>query len=169
MLPRAAVLAVPRSLADASTRPVQRADALVANHVLDDMLLRAAVDASIREALFSEMQPGAPCATSFVRAWLGLMAEQPRLHRLRLAVAEDFARYVAATRPRLVVMHQYPSWTHLRGGLGFIHPQGLQVMRLVEERLLRLGHERRSPPTSLHLCNPADWLIMSRTHPTGPT
>jgi hypothetical protein len=162
LLPAARVLALSTSLADASTSTATSIDALVSNHVLDDMLLRAAVDPSSRDVLFSEMQPGAPCTSFFVRAWFRLMADQRRLDRLGSAVAEEFAQYAAATRPRLIVINQYPSWTHLRAGLAFIHQQALRVMHLLEKRLFKLGHARQRVPASLYLRNPAKWLIMSQ-------
>jgi hypothetical protein len=149
-------------LADAATVTAPGVEALVSNHVLDDMLLRAAVDGSSREALFGEMQPGAPCTAFFARVWLSLMADRRRLEHLSLAVAEEFAQYAVAARPRLIVVNQYPSWTHLRGGLGFIHPQGLRVMHLLEERLFELCYQRRCTPASLQLRTPAKWLIMSQ-------
>lgn len=163
LLPAAKVIGVPAPI-DASTRWSDIVvDAVVSNHVLDDMLLYAAIEPGTRDALFGEMRHGEPCLPAFVRAWNDLVAEPIRLGRLVASVAEAFAQYVAATRPRLVALNQYPSWTHRRNGLPFIHAESIRVMRVLEGRLLEMGLRHLRAPDRLGRRGSAEWLRMSWT------
>lgn len=161
LLPAADVVGEPASIDDVTHWSDRAIDAVVSNHVLDDMLLHAAVEPAARDALFGEMRPGAPCLPAFVRAWADLVAEPGRLDKLVAGVADAFTRYVVATRPRVVALHQYPSWTHRRNGMAFIHAESLRVMRMLEARLLESGLRRLRAPVRLGRRGSTEWLLMS--------
>jgi hypothetical protein len=159
LLPAAETRLEPRALDQAGPagEPVH---ALVSNHIFDDMLLRLAVPAPMSEALFARMRPAGGCAPTFTTAWRRLEARPATLDRLADAVAGELARYVALSRPRLVVLNQYVSWTQDRHGLSAIHEHGLRALRRLEEQLGRLGFVP-ADAAAPWLPVAASWLIMS--------
>jgi hypothetical protein len=134
-LPRAETLIVSRPVPDVTIPGGGRVDALVANHVLDDLILNATLRPEASEAIFSSMTAGSACSEQFVRTWWGLLARPGTLGRLTSAAAAHFSGFVAEARPRLVLLNQYPSWRHRARGLGPIHTHALRLMALLESSL----------------------------------
>lgn len=116
-------------------------DVLAANHLLDDLILHAALLPEVRAQLFSEMRPGANCTPLFINEWRALVARPARLEQLRAQVAGEFTRYVAALRPRLVLLNQYPSWRHEQHGLQAIHTHAEALLQLLAAQLAAAGYE----------------------------
>lgn len=161
LLPAATVDGVASCLGQAASWTGTEVDAVVANHVLDDMLLHTAVEPCDRDAFFGGMRPDIPCAAPFVRAWTALMNDARRLERARIAVVDEFTRYVVATRPRIVAIREYPSWTHRANGLAFIHGQSVRVMRDLADALRDVGLDDLHVPNRQRLLDPSEWLLMS--------
>jgi hypothetical protein len=161
LLPDANVVGVPSDVRYAASWTGANVDAVVANHVLDDMLLHAAVDPHDRDALFDGMRPDIPCAGPFVRAWSDLMADVLRLERARITVVDEFARYVAATRPRIVAIREYASWTHRASGLAFIHGQSVRVRNDLAAALRDVGFDDLHVADRHRLLEPSEWLLMA--------
>ena len=135
LLPRAEVLVVARPVPVCNGSFGRRVDALLANHILDDLILDAALRPDESAKIFSRMTAGSPCSRAFVAAWHGLLSHSYELGRVTSRAAEIFTNYVAVTRPRLVLLNQYPSFRHDHRGLGSIHTQALRLMDLLEEGL----------------------------------
>jgi hypothetical protein len=162
LLPDADIVVDPFALSSATTQ-WGAVDAIVSNHVLDDMLFRLAVPASVSAASFQRMRPGRPCAPQFVDAWHRLRTNATLLERLVAETADEFARYAEAVGPQLVIVNHYPSWTHGRHGLSSIHEHGLRVLHRLEDRLGASGFRRRAAAVPFEPRD-ASWLIVSRPH-----
>ncbi len=154
LLPRAEVVVVRRPVPEWRPPRGLRVDALVSNHLLDDLILHAALPPRASAGVFSVMRPGAACSRAFVRSWRGLLASPGPLEHVITRVAADFALYVAEVRPRLVLLNQYPSWRHDRRGLGPIYTQALRLMRLLSAELGAACVEATAAPQS-----PVRWLV----------
>ncbi len=141
LLPRAEVLAFPASVPCTAPIATRSIDLLIANHLLDDLLLNAAVPPGEGARLFAQMRPGTPCSGAFAETWKRLLRTPGHLDGLVGRVAEDFSRFVHGVRPGLVVLNQYPSWRHQRQGLDAIHVHSLRVMRLLAEKMGTNGTE----------------------------
>jgi hypothetical protein len=160
-LPRAEVLVVPRPVPDAKILVGRRVDALIANHVLDDLILNAALPPGAGAEIFASMTAGSACSRTFVGAWRGLLARSDELAGLTSRVAESFTKYVAEMRPRLVLLNQYPSWRHDARGLGSIHTHALRLMGLLESGLGATRVDSPVKPESGGSC-PVSWLLAGR-------
>jgi hypothetical protein len=159
LLPGAKILIDPFCLATARPK-TRKVDALVSNHVLDDMVFRLAVPPDVSGALFAGMRPGLPCAPEFVQAWQRVQAKPATLEALVQIAGDEFAGYVERIAPRVVIVNEYLSGTHDRFGLTSVHELGLQVLDRLENRLkaIHFVRARAAVPS-----DPMDvsWLIMS--------
>ena len=109
-----------------------RIDALLANHVLDDVLLDALIPRSLSARLFSLMKPDAPCAPTFIETWRRILAGAlPRPHELAI----DVAASIAAMRPGLLAFNDYASWRHGAPMLAPIHRLSREMMFALQSRL----------------------------------
>lgn len=135
LLPGAEVLATGQAVPDASFLAGRAVDLLAANHVLDDLLLNAAVMAGEAGRLFAGMRPGSACSPAFVRAWRRLLAAPEGLDRSAGRVVDDLATFVRTVRPGLTILNQYASWRHRQHGLEAIHEHSLSVMRRLGRNL----------------------------------
>lgn len=116
LLPRAAVIAVDRPLADAPSVLPARLDVVLMNHVIDDLILSARLPAGRHETLFGSMRSGA-CADEVRSAWRMLVADRGGLAAASESAIEDIRAFCARVQPRLVVISQYRSWFHAHYGL----------------------------------------------------
>jgi hypothetical protein len=135
LLPQAEVLVMQRPIPDGKITQRLSVDILLSNHILDDLILNAALLPEISARIFSHMQPGAPCSRMFIRKWQELLALPKLLEQIIAQVAGDFTNYVEEMQPRLVLLNQYPSWRHNLHDLGSIHTQALRLMNLMETSL----------------------------------
>ncbi|MEU8632802.1 hypothetical protein AB0C38_11585 [Amycolatopsis sp. NPDC048633] len=129
LLPDATVLTQHRPVPEVGCFPGQHVDVLAGNHVVDDLLLRAAYPENV--SLFTLMRPGSPCSSLFIRSWHKLLDEPGRLARVMRQVVGEVASYVRANQPRRVVLNQYPSWRHDECGLAVIHETSLRALLLM--------------------------------------
>ena len=135
LLPAAAVQMVRRAIPAGQIPAPPAVEALLANHILDDLILHAALPPLSSQRLFARMKPGADCAPAFIQVWRELFAQPARLERLLAQVAQEFTAYVQELQPRLVLLNQYPSWQHGQHGLDSIHAPALRLMQLLEASL----------------------------------
>lgn len=131
LLPQAKLIVVQRPIPKGRLPRSHSVEALLSNHILDDLILNAALPSAISARIFARMQPGLSCSPLFIRRWRALLARAERLESLLAQVAADFTDYVAELQPRLVLLNQYPSWRHNLHGLDAIHTQALRLMRLI--------------------------------------
>jgi hypothetical protein len=160
-LPRAEIRVVTRPLPDGKILAGRRVDALLANHVLDDLILNAALPPDASAEVFASMTAGSACSRTFVGAWRGLLSRSGALARLTSAVAEHFTNYVEEMRPRFVMLNQYPSWRHETHGLGSIHTHALSLMGQLESSLGAACVDSAVSPDAGGSC-PVRWLLAGR-------
>jgi len=144
LLPRAAVRSRCQPVPDAGSieGPVA---VLLANHLLDDLLLNAYVQAAEGDRIFGAMRPGAGCPERYVEIWLQLIHAPDPLSEIADRVAAELASYVAEVQPACLILNDYPSWQHNRSGLGLIHQVSRRTMRGLQRRLERVR------PVSAHV------------------
>lgn len=135
LLPQAHVRTQPRLLRHTG-KPVQgRVDLLLANHVLDDLVLSAHLSFRDSDRLFAEMRPGRNCSDFFLRTWRRILDDPASVDHAVADVVDDLVRHLTATRPGCFVMNQYPSWRQGERCLGAIHEIGLAALRLLARKL----------------------------------
>jgi hypothetical protein len=135
LLPRATLVPVDRSLAEARGAVPRRIDALLMNHVLDDLLLHASVPPGYHETLFASMRPGAACADEVRRAWTVISTNRAALASASASVVEDVSAFCAGVQPRLVVASQYRSWFHAHHALEHVDRVTAPLLARLAERL----------------------------------
>jgi hypothetical protein len=156
LLPRAEIRTLPHLPAQAG--PV---DLLLANHVLDDLFLGAQLPFQESDRLFAEMRPGRECSEVFLRTWRELLRDPATIDCKIDALVGDLVRHVHATRPRSLIMNQYPSWRQGECGLGAIHEIGLAALRRLAGRLER----DLARPVCLRRLGEADMHWLTSTTP----
>lgn len=124
---------------DPGASSVKRVAALVANHLLDDLILNTALSREQADSTFAAMTPGAECGDSFVAIWRNLLADADLLSEIIELAAVNFSRVIARLRPGVVLLNQYPSWRHHRSGLDEIHLHACEVMRALSDKLPTIG------------------------------
>lgn len=159
LLPQAEILVVRRPMPDSRIPHRRSIDALLSNHILDDLILNAALPLELSARIFANMRPGASCSQMFIRKWRELLAPSEPLEPLIAQVAEDFTNYVAEMQPRLVLLNQYPSWRHNLHGLSSIHTEALRLMQLIQASLGAVCVDASA--SSSHK-SPVRWLIKGR-------
>lgn len=162
LLPEAEITLVRRPMPDAKIPFRRSVDALLSNHILDDLILNASLPPEVGTDIFARMQPGAPCSQMFMRRWRELLVHAELLEELTAQVAEDFTSWVAEMQPRLVLLNQYPSWQHNLHGLNSIHMQALRLMQLIETSLGAVCVDATAFHGSSHQ-SLVRWLIGNRT------
>lgn len=135
LLPESRIRSVPQAVPDARSLLGTRVDVLVGNHVLDDMLLHAALQPAESAQLFARMRPGEACSSRFLSIWKQLFRDPLRLEALVTRVVDDFHTYVSAIRPRVVLLSQYNSWQHYSHNLEAIHDHSMTVVRALLVRI----------------------------------
>lgn len=120
LLPRAEIVEVGAPLGSAGDMLPPDADALVMNHVLDDLVLRLALEPARRARAFSGMRPGLPCADDVRRTWLRLRDDPAAFHTCSSRALAEMVALVRRLRPGLVIVSQYRSWFHRAHGLEFV-------------------------------------------------
>lgn len=121
LLPEARIMPIRARLDAAAPLLPSGLDAILMNHLLDDLLLDAAIAPRRRAALFGNMHPGAPCTASLRRTWRVLANDASKLQRVSSAVCADVTTFYCRTRPRLLAASQYPSWFHSQNDLSFVN------------------------------------------------
>jgi hypothetical protein len=135
LLPAAEVVARPEPVPESNYLDGREVDLLAGNHVLDDLLLDAALPAADSARMFTAMRPGTDCSEAFIGAWRRLLREPDRVARAIRRVVDDLTGYIRAGRPGVVLLNQYPSWRHDQCGLGVIHETSLELLRLLAAEL----------------------------------
>jgi len=159
LLPSATTRVTPVPLADAALG-IRHVQALVSNHVFDDMVLRLATPPAVSAALFGSMTPGTGCTSGFVETWRDVHANPATLTRLIDEAAHEFAGCATRIAPRFVVVNQYPSWTQGQRGLEWIHGCALRVLTRVSALLARNGFVDVGAAMPVTPAG-ATWLVMA--------
>jgi hypothetical protein len=150
LLPRATVMAVEERLPDAHV--AGSVDALIGNHVLDDLLLDAATADEIRAPLFTAMHPDARCAPRFIAAWRTMLRDRAALQNFAGDVARATASWIEALRPRFFALNDYRSWRHRDAGLAAIRDVTSLMIRTLQRNL-------QDADCAVASSHAIDWLI----------
>jgi hypothetical protein len=139
LLPMARLRSSRRPVPDAGILAAGPVDTLMANHVLDDLLLNCHVSGSETDRIFGEMRPEAGCSERFAEIWRRLLGAPETLAELTERVVEDLVGYVDIVRPARLIVNEYQSWHHDQSGLGFIHEVSLWTLERLGQRLAGTG------------------------------
>ena len=160
LMPTATIIGVNKCISDAATLLPKVVDAILMNHILDDLVLHAALPSNARENVFSQIKPGGPCLHEVKNAWQQLLANPEYLASTTQKVLMDLYRLIDHVDANFVGISQYKSL--------FLQQNELQGADLVGNNLLREISLRFSP-TSLKdielLANVGqraeDWLFIT--------
>ena len=134
LLPRAKIVPLAGDIGTVRDLP-ERAEGLFMNHVIDDLMLGAALPPGRASALFSEMVPGGPCSPDLRLAWRRLGDDRRLLEATSRRVVRELCALVSAIRPRLVVMSHYASWYQRTHGLETADRLAQSVLVQLRDRL----------------------------------
>jgi hypothetical protein len=121
LLPSARLRSVPSPFQHAFRQLPVSLDALLLNHVLDDLFLCCGLSRAQSHRVFSTMRPGRINANHTRGIWGAVLQEPQRVRFLRHRVATDLRTLVSRTNPRFLGICQYDSWTLKRCGLSRVN------------------------------------------------
>lgn len=161
LLPKATIIAVNETIQDACSILPEGIEAILMNHVLDDMVLYASLHPDERQSIFSQIRPGESCLFKVKYTWQSLINDPENLSELNSNIISDIYSLVDCTQARIVGMSQYKSW--------FLNQNKLTEANLIGNKLLleivsHLGHMSSEDKDILRSYNqdPLDWLIVER-------
>lgn len=135
LLPHAEVRSRTNPIPDSTALDGQHIDAIVSNHIFDDLLLNVAVPGTTSQQLFSVMRPDAPYSSLFLETWNGLVSEPAYIDKLIPRVIEDFITYLNSINPTVLVANHYPSWRHCQSGLDVIDTYCFRIIETLHQRI----------------------------------
>lgn len=135
LLPRAEVLSLNDPLPNSTALEGLSIDAVVSNHIFDDLLLNAAVPRTTSLQIFSAMRSDLPCSSLFLDTWTDLLSKPPRLEMLIIQILDDIVKYLDSVQPNLVVLNHYLSWRHSQWGLETIHNYGSRIIQELHRKI----------------------------------
>jgi hypothetical protein len=120
LLPACEVVPVERTIRDAAGAVPRNADAVLMNHLLDDLVLGAMTDEHERDVIFSAMRPGRVCSTETRAAWRRVADDGPAFRLAAATVIDQVCAFCTAVMPAWVAASQYRSWVHAHERLAFV-------------------------------------------------
>lgn len=135
LLPHALVRTVARPVPDACGIDGGPVDALLSNHIFDDLVLHASVPRDVSARLFATMLPDAPCGAEYLRTWQRVLRDETHVEETIARVAEGLASYVHAVRPRLLAVNHYRSWRQRHPSLVPLHDVGVRTLHALQRHL----------------------------------
>jgi hypothetical protein len=135
LLPSAHVIPVPSRLRSAASGLPTQLDALLMNHLLDDLVLDAVTPEGQRGAIFGKMHRGSPCRADVRRAWQRLAVDPVKLAAASQTVIDDICFLCLRTHPKLIGISQYPSWSQVQGGLEVVDEMAAPLLRQLKRHL----------------------------------
>ena len=120
LLPEADIVTVAEPIPSADRLLPDRVDLVVMNHVLDDLVLHAALPPADRERVFGRMRPNRPGSPKVDRTWRRMLADPVGLGARCAQVVADLRQLLARTSPRVFGASQYESWYLTANGLGAV-------------------------------------------------
>jgi len=161
LLPNATIIAVNKSMQDACAILPGAVEAILMNHVLDDMVLHAGLLPAEQQNIFSQIRPGELCLSQVKNTWQALLGDPQYLAELKHEVLTGIGTLVDHTDARIVGMSQYKSW--------FLSQNELKEADLIGNKLLaemvsQLGEMPIDDMDTLRSYgqDPQDWLIIER-------
>lgn len=139
LLPRARIVPVGHPLASAARWLPPSVDAVVMNHLLDDLVLDAALEPARREVVFRAMRPGAVCLDEVTQVWHRLRKDPAAFRAIGDRIVRELCAFYSVLDPGLLALTQYPSWFHRHHHLGFVDRLLWPLMRRLAAELVRAG------------------------------
>jgi hypothetical protein len=158
MLTRCDVEPVNLPIAAASRALPHHVDALIMNHLLDDLVLRAAARPDRRDGLFAGMRAGAPCSTEVRRIWDRLAGDPIMFASVGERVVEDVCGFRSAVDPSVTFITQYVSWVHAHERLEFVDRLTAPLLQTLAARL--------APCADIEVADDGRWLAACRSTST---
>lgn len=160
LLEDAEIVPVDQPVSRAAERIGSPVHGLLMNHVLDDLLLFAALPPADRRRAFGEIRPESGRVAPRVRAvWNELLADAAGMAVLRRRVLDDLNRFIDAIRPGFFAACQYESWTLTNGGLSAVDALGMDLLRSLAARRGTTAEPDRARLLR-HAQDPERWLVV---------
>ena len=158
LLPAARIVPVELIVPEAAERVPEGADAVLMNHVLDDLVLHAALPPDDREPVFAGIRPDRPGPAEVRLTWERLLASPDELDVLGARIVGDVLRFVEATAPRVFGASQYESSYLTQNGLREADRFGASLLADLETSL-GATCERDRAILRRHGWDPTRWLV----------
>ena len=162
MLPGVRVVPITAPLAEAAELLPSGVEALLMNHVLDDLVLDAALPLSRRQAVFGNMRYGRSHLPEVRQTWRRLLADRRELGRLTRRVLDELCALLAAKDHRVIGASQYESWILSRQDLGPVNRIAQGLLSQLAERAGRTRPQDRKLLRAMGQ-DPRRWLIVDRS------
>jgi hypothetical protein len=161
LLPNATIIAVNKTVQDACTLLPSAVEAVLMNHVLDDMVLHAGLPPAGQQNIFSQTRPGESCLSQVKETWQALLADPQYLLVLKQQVVTDLNKLIDHTDARIIGMSQYKSWFLSQNELEEADMIG---NKLLGEMMVQLGDTSMADKDILRSYGQdhQDWLIIER-------
>jgi hypothetical protein len=161
LLPNSTIIAVNSATEDACAMLPDEVDAVLMNHVLDDMILYAGLTTNEKQTIFSRIKPGEPCLSQVRYTWQVLLSNPLYLSTLSQKVLTNLLNLIYRTNARIVGISQYKSWFLLQNEL---NEADLIGKKLLCEMILKLGGLSVKDKDTLlsYDQHPEDWLVIDR-------
>jgi len=128
LLPHATIVAVNSTTRNSCTVFPGGVEAILMNHVLDDMILYAGLLPAIQQSIFSQIRPGESCLSQVKNTWQALLEDTKYLSEIKDEVLTDLCNLINHADARILGMSQYKSW--------FLLQNELEEADLIGNRLL---------------------------------
>jgi hypothetical protein len=158
LLPEADIVPVAEPIPTAERRLPGDVEVLLMNHVLDDLVLNAALPPGDRDRVFGGSCADWPGPPELLRTWRRLLADPELLRSLGAQVVHDLRRLLARTRPRLFGVSQYESWRLALNGLEEVDRLSAGLLADLA-RPIGTTSERDRAIVRRHGQDPDRWLI----------
>jgi hypothetical protein len=158
LLPLARIVEIRVSLSAAVHELPVETDAILMNHVIDDLVLSAAIPAEQQKTIFGGMYQNAPYHPDVQRIWNNLANNAETFKTAAQRVIGDVCSLIRHSRPRLLGMSQYRSWSQEKNDLSFVDELTAPILRWLSDQL---SDERASPTRELRqIQGDPRWLLL---------
>ena len=158
LLPEATIVTVADPIPLAVHFLPARVDALLMNHVLDDLVLHAALPPRERERVFRDIRPEQTGPREVWQTWQRLLGDPGSLQSLEAEVIDGLRRLLVHSTPHLFGAAQYESWYLTANGLGEVDRLGAALLWDLSRAVGRTGAEDRALLQRLGQ-DPDRWLV----------
>jgi hypothetical protein len=161
LLPNARIIGVNKATQYACELLPRKVEAIVMNHVLDDMIFYEALTPEQQQSIFSQTRPGQACLEQVKRTWKQLLGNPEYLAKVKQQVLADLCNLIDHTNARIVGISQYKSWFMLQNELTEADSEGND---LLGKLVLQLGGTSAEDENVLSSFNqqPKDWLVIEK-------
>jgi hypothetical protein len=161
LLPNATIIGVNDATKDACTILPAGVEAILMNHVLDDMVLHAGLLPANQQSIFSQMRPGKSCLSRVKNTWQALIGDPEYLSELKHEVLNGLCNLIDHVSARLVGMSQYKSWFLFQNELKEADLIGNKLLCEIASQLNNMSMKDKNILRSYGQ-DPQDWLFIEK-------